>query len=63
MYLNPALRHGEITCCQMCFGLDWILEVFFSGEPNCILKSYVKVLGSLQKFKEAAEEFKGVLGP
>ena len=47
------------------------LEIkLFSREPNCIFKSYLKVLcienstylGSLQKFEGAAEEFKGALG-
>ena len=50
---------------------DTGLEVkFFSREPNCIFKSYLKVLcieistalGSLQKFEGAAGEFKGALG-
>ena len=44
--------------------------VVFSREPNCISKSYLKVLcietntlvGSLQKFEGAAVEFKGALG-
>ena len=47
------------------------LEIkFFSREPNCIFKSYLKVLcteistslGSLQKFEGAPGEFKGALG-
>ena len=45
-------------------------SVFFSWEPNCIFKSYPKVLcigtstslGSLQKFEGAPGEFKGALG-
>ena len=43
------------------------LEIkILSREPNCIFKSYLKVLytslGSLQKFEGAAREFKGALG-
>ena len=44
--------------------------IIFSREPNCIFKSYLKVLcmepstslGSLQQFEGGAGEFKGALG-
>ena len=39
---------------------------FYSGDPNCIVKSYLKVLctslGSLQKFEGAEGVFKRALG-
>ena len=46
------------------------ISLFFSREPNCIFKSYLKVLcietstslGYLRKFEESAEDFKGDLG-
>ena len=54
------------SCAHELTGLE--IE-YFSREPNCILKSYLKVLciesstsvGSLHKYGGAAVEFKGVL--
>ena len=53
------------VCAYMCAGLN-----FFSREPNCIFKSYLKVLcietstslGSLQKYEGAEGKFKGAHG-
>ena len=46
-------------------GLEKNVQVFFSRQPNCIFKSFLKVVrietstsvGYLQKFERVAEEF------
>ena len=65
--MNHALGH-RASLYSPWRGLE--INLKFSRQPNCIFKSYLKVLyietsmplGSLQKFEGAAGEFKGALG-